>query len=134
MPQKVQFFTGTVLNNLCAWDENPDRGRLNAILVELDLLNLIDNLPDGLETLMGIDGWQFTNGQSQMFGLARILYINPEIVLLDEPDVSLDEHYLEIFNKTLVKLKAASNTIILVTHRQSLIAQADTVVEIRAKS
>ncbi len=129
IPQKVQFFTGSILENLSYWEEKPNLNKIQEIMSRLGMLDFLKALPHGFYTQVGHNGLQLSNGQSQMLALVRLFYKNPELILMDEPDTSLDVNYAEVFKAALKELKAAGKTILLVTHNPALMELGDRIVD-----
>ena len=90
------------------------------------LEGFIDSLPDGVETLVGERGVKLSGGQRQRIGIARALYNNPEVLVLDEASSALDIATEGRFLKT-IRLLSGHKTIVFVTHRQSVVNFCDQV-------
>jgi ATP-binding cassette subfamily C exporter for protease/lipase len=82
-------------------------------------------MPQGYDTQLGEDGSGLSGGQKQRVALARALYGNPSLVVLDEPNSNLDTVGEAALSSAIVQLKAQGTTVVLVTHRSSVLAQAD---------
>jgi ATP-binding cassette subfamily C exporter for protease/lipase len=92
---------------------------------------MVLGLPQGYETLIGESGELLSGGQRQRIALARALYGEPALLLLDEPNASLDTEGEAALDRVMRQLKADGVTIIAVTHRPSLIALADRILRLR---
>lgn len=133
LPQDIQLMDGSVAENICRL------GPVDAALaVEAAQLagvhDIILALPKGYDTPVGAAGQLLSGGQRQRIGLARALYGQPRIVVLDEPNAHLDEAGEAALVRAIGLLRAAGSTIFLVTHSRKLLTLADRVVELRAGS
>jgi len=131
VPQRIDLFSGTIMDNIALSVQKPDVGKIIEICNEVGAENLIKNLPEGIYTMIGERGIKFSGGEQQKIALARALYNDPEILLLDEPGSSLDYIAEEWMIKLLMNLKNNGKTIILVTHRLSSIQNCDSVFLIK---
>jgi ATP-binding cassette subfamily C exporter for protease/lipase len=134
VPQDVELFAGTVAENI-ARSAKPlplDSAAIVRAAQRAAVHRMILDLPDGYETLIGDAGELLSGGQRQRIALARALYGEPAVLLLDEPDASLDTEAEMALDKVLRQLKADGVTIIAVTHRSSLIDLADRLLRLRA--
>jgi ABC-type protease/lipase transport system fused ATPase/permease subunit len=91
---------------------------------------MILRFPEGYETQIGDQGVNLSGGQRQRIGLARAIYGNPALLVLDEPNASLDSVGEEALNAALLEIKKAGTTIVLVAHRPSMMAHVDKVAVI----
>lgn len=128
VPQDVHLFAGNVINNIAVGEFEPDMKKIVAICQELDILKFIENLPNGFNTYIGENGTSLSGGQRQRLAIARALYRDPEILILDEATSSLDsksEQYIQLAVQSLSKKK---KTIIIIAHRLSTVMNADKIV------
>ena len=88
-------------------------------------------LPQGLQTPIGREGLALSGGQRQRVALARALYGEPALVVLDEPNSSLDEQGDAALARAIATLKARGTSFVVITHRTSVLAQADTMLVLR---
>ena len=132
VPQSVYLLDDTLENNICfGIDENKiNKNNLEKCIKKSQLDKFIQNLPNGLKTRVGERGAMLSGGQIQRIGLARALYHNPDILILDEATSSLD---IDTENKIVESvLKLRDNlTIIIVSHRMNTISNADMIYEVK---
>ncbi len=127
LPQDVELFEGTVAENIARFGPADDRLTVEAAQ-RAGVHDLILRLPQGYETPIGEGGAALSGGQRQRIGLARALYGDPALLVLDEPNASLDEAGDQALLAALQTLKAERRTVFVVTHRSHLLALADTVL------
>lgn len=128
VPQKIDLFAGNVIDNIAVGDFEPDMKKIVTICLHLGILEFIENLPTGFNTYLGENGVSLSGGQKQRIAIARALYRDPEILILDEATSSLDsasEHYVQ---KSIQLLKEKQKTIILIAHRLSTVINADKII------
>ncbi len=89
---------------------------------------MVNGLAEGYDTLVGPGGVQISAGQKQGIGLARSLFGNPVLVVLDEPSANLDEFTIAKLRRALAELRAAGNVVIIATHDMRLIQSSDRVL------
>ncbi len=126
VPQKVQLINGNVYQNI-SMKENPsedDKKRVESLLAEVNLLEDLCSLRDGLVTNLGDQGSTVSVGQQQRIGIARALYTGPRLLIMDEATSALDEGNEQAINSILSRLKG-SLTIIVIAHRLTSIANAN---------
>lgn len=107
-----------------------DEGRLRLAAEKAAILSFIDALPEGFETTVGERGLKLSGGERQRIAIARALYGNPAILFLDEASSALDEATEQDIMKHIRAL-ARDVTVLAITHRRSVIAEADKVVNMR---
>ena len=131
IPQDIYLIDDTLKKNIAfGIDDNliDDSAILNAInLAKLE--DFIDNLSDGLETIIGEDGARLSGGQRQRIGIARALYHNPQVLILDEATSALDVNTETEVMQAINKLHG-DKTIIIIAHRLSTVSQCDYVYKI----
>lgn len=130
VPQKVELFSGTLLANICLSDLQPKMEQVQGIIKDLGLEDFINSLPRGLETNISEQGMTLSGGERQRIAIARALYKQPDILILDEATASLDSISEGLVKRTLQLLAAQGKTIIVIAHRLSTIKNADKIVVI----
>jgi ATP-binding cassette subfamily B protein len=128
VPQQTRLFGATVLENLAPGDFHPDLERVLRICRRLGILEFIERLPHGFFTRLGENGANLSGGQRQRLALARALYRNAPILLLDEPSSALDALAEQTLMRLLLELRDEGHTILLAAHNPRLISIADQVV------
>jgi PrtD family type I secretion system ABC transporter len=130
MPQDVQLLAGTVAENIARMAE-PDPLLVVEAAQKAGVHELILQLAAGYETPIGEGGAQLSGGQRQRIALARALYGSPRLLLLDEPNSSLDAAGEEALMRALASAKQAGITVVLVSHRPNILQQVDRLAAIR---
>lgn len=131
VPQDVELFDGTVADNIARLGE-PDPEAVVIAAKRADAHQLILGLPKGYDTPVGEHGARLSPGQRQRIALARALYGNPRLVILDEPNSNLDGSGELALASALAGLKADGVTSVVVTHRPALIAHMDKILMLDA--
>lgn len=124
LPQGVELFDGTVAENIARFGK-VDMEQVRAAADRVGITELIEALPEGFDTRIGEEGAVLSGGQRQRLGLARAIYGNPKLVVLDEPNASLDEAGEKALLSLLVSLKQQGSTVLAITHRTTLLPAAD---------
>ena len=124
LPQDVELFDGTLAENIARFG-HVDMAQVEAAARAVGVHETIMALPDGYESAIGEDGCFLSGGQRQRVGLARAIYGNPRLLVLDEPNSSLDEAGEQALIQTLLELKAQGTTILVITHRTSVLEAVD---------
>jgi PrtD family type I secretion system ABC transporter len=130
LPQDVELFPGTIAENIGRFDTTHGDAILKAAQAA-HAYDLILHLPEAFETRLGEGGIQLSAGQAQRIGLARALYGQPRIVVLDEPNANLDAEGEQALLQALAELKAQGSTVILITHKPSLVNNMDYLMLLR---
>ena len=124
LPQDVELFDGTLAENIARFGP-VDMARVEAAARAVGVHETIMALPQGYESAIGDDGCFLSGGQRQRVGLARAIFGNPHLLVLDEPNSSLDEAGEQALVQTLLALKAQGTTILVITHRTSVLQAVD---------
>jgi ATP-binding cassette subfamily B protein len=128
VPQNLDLFAGNVIENIAVGDIEPDMKHIVSICQELGLINFIEQLPQGFATYIGEHGVNLSGGQRQRLAIARALYRNPSVLILDEATSSLDSASELYVQNTVRRLRNEGKTIIIIAHRLSTIMDADKIV------
>lgn len=132
LPQEVGLLNGTVRDNISRFDPNRDSDGIYKAASAANVHKMISQLPDGYDTEVGALGTALSAGQRQRIGLARALYQDPFVVLLDEPNASLDAAGERALNDTITAIRARGGIAVVVAHRPSVLAAVDMVAAVHA--
>ncbi len=130
VPQKIDLFAGNVIDNIAVGDYQPNMQRIIAICQRLGITDFIEKLPNGFHTYLGENGASLSGGQKQRIAIARALYQNPDVLILDEATSSLDSISEQCVQETIRHLREHNKTVILIAHRLSTVMHADKIVVI----
>jgi ATP-binding cassette subfamily C protein/ATP-binding cassette subfamily C exporter for protease/lipase/ATP-binding cassette subfamily C protein EexD len=130
LPQDVELFSGTISENIARMGRVEDKEVIRAAKLA-HAHDMIQTLPEGYNTQIGEAGIRLSAGQRQRLGLARAVYGDPRLIILDEPNANLDEAGESALAATVGKLKRWGAGVIVVGHRPSTLAQANKVLVIK---
>lgn len=130
LPQHVGLLAGTVKQNISRFTENDDEKVVHAAKLAC-IHELIMSLPEGYETYIGEGGVLLSGGQKQRIGLARAIYSNPRLLILDEPNSNLDPEGETALAIVLQYCKENSITVVMISHRPGFLRQMDWVIELK---
>lgn len=131
VPQQIDLFSGNVIENIALGEEFPDIQKIVNVSQDLGILPFIEKLPSGFQTYLGENGTMLSGGQRQRIAIARALYKEPEILVLDEATSSLDSESESIIQRALISFREQGKTMIVIAHRLSTIAHADHILVLR---
>ncbi|MHA3979546.1 type I secretion system permease/ATPase [Halovulum sp. GXIMD14794] len=127
LPQDVALFGATIAENIARLGE-PDPAKVVEAAKKAGAHDLILSLPDGYDTRINPGGSRLSGGQKQRIGLARAMYGDPAILILDEPNANLDAEGQAALNKAIRSMKEKKKSVIIMAHRPSGIAECDLIL------
>jgi PrtD family type I secretion system ABC transporter len=132
LPQEIDLFPGTLAQNIARF-EPVEMEKVQQAAALCGLESLVESLPEGYETVVeGAGGARFSGGQKQIVGMARAVYGDPAVLVLDEPTSNLDEAAEQIVLNILIRLQQTrKTTCIMVTHKPSLLVAMDDILVLR---
>lgn len=129
LPQDIELFQGTVAQNIARFTEYESQEVIDAATLS-GVHDMIQGLPMGYDTPIGEGGASLSGGQRQRLALARAVFRMPALLVLDEPNASLDQTGEIALMEAMNRLKAAKRTVIFATHKLNLLGQADYIMVI----
>ena len=131
VPQKIDLFSTDIITNISIGDDQPDIKRIISICNMLGITQFIDELPNGFQTQLGENGLNLSGGQRQRIAIARALYREPEVLILDEASSSLDPVSERYVQNAIEFLLAEKKTVIMISHRLSSIQRAGLIIVLK---
>ncbi len=135
LPQEADLLPGTIADNISRFERftpDADERRIERDVLEaaraVGAHDMILALPQAYDTVIGVGGRQISGGQRQRIALARALYRNPALVILDEPNAHLDSEGERALLEALAACRRERRTVVVITHRPVILAQADALV------
>jgi ATP-binding cassette subfamily C protein len=128
LPQRVSLFDGTIAQNIARLADTPDDAKVVAAAKKAAAHEMILELPDGYDTVIQSGQVRLSGGQMQRIGLARALYDDPVILVLDEPNSNLDNTGSQALNHAIREMKASGGSVLIMAHRPAAIQECDTLL------
>ncbi|WGW04917.1 type I secretion system permease/ATPase [Tropicibacter oceani] len=125
LPQRVTLFDGTIAENIARMSQQPDSQKVVEAAQKADAHEMILKLPQGYDTQVTATGGRLSGGQMQRIGLARAMYGDPVLLVLDEPNSNLDNEGSEAVNKAIKAFKAEGKSVMIMAHRPAAIKECD---------
>ncbi|HSW13804.1 MAG TPA: type I secretion system permease/ATPase [Solimonas sp.] len=130
LPQDIELFEGTVAENIARFGAQ-DSEQIISAAQKAGIHDMVLRFPAGYDTPIGEAGSALSGGQRQRIALARALYGNPSLLVLDEPNASLDDAGEAALLRTIAQLRDEGRTVVLITHRTNLIDVSDKLLLMR---
>lgn len=132
VPQDPILFNDTIKRNISLSDD-PDMEMVKKAAEIAGIKEFIESLPDGYETIAGERGMSFSGGQKQLICVARALYRNPEIIILDEATASLDSHSEKVLQEAMERIMKG-RTVLVIAHRLSTLRSVNRIIVLKEGS
>jgi PrtD family type I secretion system ABC transporter len=127
LPQNVELFAGTIAQNIARLAKVDDKAVIAAAKAA-GAHDLILRLPKGYDTQIGEGGMLLSGGTRQRVGLARALYGDPRLIILDEPNANLDDEGDRALHKAIADMKRDGRTVVVITHKPQMLAVVDKIL------
>lgn len=127
LAQEVDVFDGRLVDNICRF-QTPDPAALAEVLDLLGLNEWMQQLPEGVNTVIGTSGMHLSGGERQLIGLARAFYGKPRFVVLDEPNANLDTTSERLLQQAIARMKQQGTTFVIISHLQHILSIADSML------
>lgn len=128
LPQRLQLFDGTIAENIARLSLQPDAEKVISAAKKAAAHDMILKLPDGYDTRVTSGGGRLSGGQMQRIGLARAMYGDPVMLVLDEPNSNLDNEGSQALNAAIRQMKADGKSVLIMAHRPAAIEECDTLL------
>jgi ATP-binding cassette subfamily C protein len=132
LPQDVSLLDGTIAENISRFAPEPDARHIVAAAKAAGIHEMVTRLPEGYQTELGPSGTALSAGQRQRIGLARALYGDPFLVVLDEPNSNLDAQGEAALGEAIEKVKRRGGVVIVIAHRPRALSAVDYVGVVQA--
>jgi ATP-binding cassette subfamily C protein EexD len=124
LPQDIELFDGSIADNICRFSQQ-DSAKIIEASQTAGIHEMILHLPEGYDTMLNSNAGALSAGQRQRVGLARAIYGQPRLVILDEPNSNLDDQGERDLLAALQRMKESGHTVIVITHRTSILSMVD---------
>ncbi len=128
VPQQPELLSGTILDNISPGEKDPDTDRIMQIAEQTGLTGFLNDLPGGIYTDVGEQGFTLSGGERQRIAMARALYRRPEILVLDEFTSALDAEAEQEMIKLVLAMKDQGITLVVISHKLQIVRQADHII------
>ena len=127
LPQDIELFEGSISDNIARFTKVDPEKTVHAARIA-GVHEMILQLPDGYDTVIGSEGVNLSGGQRQRIGLARAVYGSPRLIVLDEPNSNLDEVGERALGVALQKMKETGATVFIISHRPNVLSRLDRIM------
>jgi len=134
VPQRIDLFSGNIIDNITSGSGNTDIRKVYHICEQTGIIKLLDTLPDGLYTKIGERGYSLSGGEMQKIAIARALYRDPSILILDEATSSLDPKSEILIRKLIQSIREQGKTVIIIAHRMNSLIHCDKILCLHEKT
>lgn len=131
LPQDVELFSGTVAENIARFNEGAPAEAIVKAAETACVHEMILRLPNGYDTVISEGGGNLSGGQRQRIGLARAVYGDPALVVLDEPNSNLDGEGEQALINMIQKLREAGTTLVVIAHRPNILSHMKKIMFVR---
>jgi len=131
LPQEIALFDGTVADNIARMQADADPKAIIRAARKAGAHEMILGLPAGYDTPIGAVRTKLSGGQKQRIGLARAMFGDPEVLILDEPNANLDAKGSDTVNAAIRQMKADNKIVVVMAHRPSAISECDTILMLK---
>jgi ATP-binding cassette subfamily B protein len=128
VPQRIDLFSGNFIDNIASDARDTDITKVLHVCEQVGILKFIDSLPNGLYTKIGERGYTLSGGEMQKIAIARALYREPSILIMDEATSSLDPNAEITIRKLIQSIKVQGKTVIIIAHRLNSLIYSDRII------